>query len=1174
MHPPAVALADLLSVLHHLQPHEHAAATLACGYVLVPSASAESAPPILPELRPPEPGLAPELSAPPPAPDAASAGQLPVVHWRVSEDRAQPSLPATVPAWLGPGGQAVNQQAAFVSNPNATRPPHRPLASAARRQAALRRMLASPNEGAAIDVSALVAACSRGQAVRRLPRLQRPRWPARVQVLLDQSRRLQPLQEDHQLWLASLQKTLGTRLRWAVVQGQPVTTSSDGGAVWPVRCDGTPVLVLGDLGMAQAQGGTARLWAGLGKAVRDAGGRLFALGLLPPRLAARPVPAPWQSWQVNAQRVGPSPRVVIPITASTGLYPATSTAAANVSHQSSGGMAQPPLTRPTEQTLPSAQQALLAALLGNADVSARLLRSLRLALQQGGFKLDVGHEVELWHSPFVQSDSRACQLTTEGAQQARLWWQQLPADLRNELCAVHWRHLQAGSPLLRAEYALALQRGLGPGCPMEVELAAGRQAGEQLMRQAAALQWQSAGRSDLSGLSTDLQDFFRAQSQQQPDLLDQAGDNAQGWQWAWALAHREDWHQWAQGTPPPWLGPDVAAVVAQPARKGPALALTVQNTSHFGASRLNLSAQQPGRAALSNELANARARVQVRPPKPDLALSLGLARLPAERWQAELQRLLGGALGSDDEAFQTVRLALENPPQPGGLAFEHWHLELHGLLRRARAQQAEHKTGAWGGLGADLSASPLALDGLQAGCWVQAGGGVELPAAGAALAQGLQVHVTLPRRMLSLEPVARPAWCDAMWQEGTAQRASGTDGQQLVWVPQGNWLVEGNSGETTHYMLPHGFWWDLDEAEDFYFSKGARLRCPTWAARHGVDDFGYWAEFEIEPPASQLASLSSAAWQGLLTTQRMRFIPPGQFWRGSPVAEAGRLENEELSRVTLTRGCWLADTACTQRLWARVVGYLPERQLERGDDLPVVNVSHDDIRENFFPALARLVPGLQAQLPTEAQWEMAARAGTTTAYPWGDTPSLKHMNFGAFKKKGASRPLAVQQFNANAWGLWQMHGNVWEWCADAQAERFDADALDPWSETGARRVLRGGSWFNYSRSCRAASRIAYDPGSRLDTIGFRLARGLPEAGRAEPGAGRGAPFFAAEPARPLQPGDSAPGSQSARPAPASALAPAPNPTPAPKSPRQVSARSPEPPASRAEIPGRRPTTKK
>lgn len=215
MHSPAVALADLLAVLHRLQPHEHAAAALACGYVRVPGGGDEPAPPKLLELRPPEPPPAADASPPVPPPDAANTSEVSVVHWRVSEDLAQPSPPTAVPAWLGKGGQAANQQAAFVSNPSAARPPHQPVASAARRQATLRRMLASPDDGAAVDVAALVAACSRGQAVRRLPRLQRPRWPARVQVLLDQSRRLQPLQEDHHQWLASLHKTLGRRLQWA-----------------------------------------------------------------------------------------------------------------------------------------------------------------------------------------------------------------------------------------------------------------------------------------------------------------------------------------------------------------------------------------------------------------------------------------------------------------------------------------------------------------------------------------------------------------------------------------------------------------------------------------------------------------------------------------------------------------------------------------------------------------------------------------------------------------------------------------------------------------------------------------------------------------------------------------------------------------------------------------------
>jgi formylglycine-generating enzyme required for sulfatase activity len=123
-----------------------------------------------------------------------------------------------------------------------------------------------------------------------------------------------------------------------------------------------------------------------------------------------------------------------------------------------------------------------------------------------------------------------------------------------------------------------------------------------------------------------------------------------------------------------------------------------------------------------------------------------------------------------------------------------------------------------------------------------------------------------------------------------------------------------------------------------------------WACAYGEDEFGLWEAFEVKG-----------------VRQVLRWIPPGEFWMGSPETEALRFDNEVRHHVTLTQGYWLADTACPQALWEAVVGENPSGF--KGDpNLPVERVSWNDVQEKFLPALNRLVPGLEAQLPSEAQW--------------------------------------------------------------------------------------------------------------------------------------------------------------------------------------------------------------
>lgn len=149
-----------------------------------------------------------------------------------------------------------------------------------------------------------------------------------------------------------------------------------------------------------------------------------------------------------------------------------------------------------------------------------------------------------------------------------------------------------------------------------------------------------------------------------------------------------------------------------------------------------------------------------------------------------------------------------------------------------------------------------------------------------------------------------------------------------------------------------------------------------------------------------------------------------------------RRRDETLHRVKLTEGYWLAETACAQSLWESVTGKNPSRF--KGGDRPVENVSRDDV-QGFMEAVNKQVPGLYACLPTEAEWEYAARAGTKAAFWFGESLTTEKANYNGNRpyvggEKGESRKetVSVKRFEANLWGLYQVHGNVWEWCEDSK----------------------------------------------------------------------------------------------------------------------------------------------
>ncbi|MEO8497949.1 MAG: SUMF1/EgtB/PvdO family nonheme iron enzyme [Planctomycetota bacterium] len=226
----------------------------------------------------------------------------------------------------------------------------------------------------------------------------------------------------------------------------------------------------------------------------------------------------------------------------------------------------------------------------------------------------------------------------------------------------------------------------------------------------------------------------------------------------------------------------------------------------------------------------------------------------------------------------------------------------------------------------------------------------------------------------------------------------------------------------------------------------------------------------------------------------MAWCPPGQFTMGSPPGEAGRDDDEDQLQVTLSRGYWLACTEVTQSQWKSVMPTQPwrvESTVADGDDFPATNVSWEDAVK-FCEALTkrevqaeRLRQGDAYRLPTEAQWEYACRAGTDSAYSFGDD-ARQLAEFGWFGAVGATASAhEVGQKRPNAWGLFDMHGNVAEWCRDEYHERYDATAVIRPAGQELKRVLRGGAWNMGPELCRSAVRYAYfdyGPGRH----GFRI----------------------------------------------------------------------------------------
>jgi len=224
---------------------------------------------------------------------------------------------------------------------------------------------------------------------------------------------------------------------------------------------------------------------------------------------------------------------------------------------------------------------------------------------------------------------------------------------------------------------------------------------------------------------------------------------------------------------------------------------------------------------------------------------------------------------------------------------------------------------------------------------------------------------------------------------------------------------------------------------------------------------------------------------------RLVWIPPGKFMLGSPAEEPGKDADEQpQTAVTLTRGFWLGKSEVTQGEWQAIMGNNPSHFTGAGERAPVEQISWEDAMEfcrritDRERQAGRLPDGYCYTLPTEAQWEYACRAGSAEA----DADTLASRAW--FGADSGNTPHPVAQKKPSLLGLYDMQGNVWEWCLDWKGDYPGGRVVDYYGPAvGSLRIFRGGAWADPELGCRIALRCGGDPSSRSDKIGFRLCLG-------------------------------------------------------------------------------------
>ncbi|UJS24071.1 formylglycine-generating enzyme family protein [Thiothrix winogradskyi] len=286
------------------------------------------------------------------------------------------------------------------------------------------------------------------------------------------------------------------------------------------------------------------------------------------------------------------------------------------------------------------------------------------------------------------------------------------------------------------------------------------------------------------------------------------------------------------------------------------------------------------------------------------------------------------------------------------------------------------------------------------------------------------------------------------------------------------------SNEDSYLKIEQAYWIISDELRLYKLAYLISLTPFSWSGNIEQDHFGDYVDLIFED-----------------VINRFRWIPPGSFLMGSPTSEFGRDDDEIQHSVTLTEGFWMADTVCTQALWLAVMSSNPS-VFSQNLENPVDSVSWGDV-QIFLQRANNSDSGGVLRLPFEAEWEYACRAGTDTPFAF-DAITPRSINYnghhpyvdgvqGLYREETKS----VKSLRANAWGLYQMHGNVWEWCQDWYDDYPSSSVSDPiGAESGTYHVLRGGSWFTPASLARSAQRHCdEETDERYSNYGFRLVLG-------------------------------------------------------------------------------------
>lgn len=261
---------------------------------------------------------------------------------------------------------------------------------------------------------------------------------------------------------------------------------------------------------------------------------------------------------------------------------------------------------------------------------------------------------------------------------------------------------------------------------------------------------------------------------------------------------------------------------------------------------------------------------------------------------------------------------------------------------------------------------------------------------------------------------------------------------------------------------------------------------------------------------------ADAAERAFINKLGMRFIhiKSGKFVMGSPESEMGRVWNETMHYVTISKNFYIQETEVTQKQWKALVGFNPSAFPDCGENCPVDTVSWKQCME-FIKILNEWEGTKKYRLPTEAEWEYACRAGSRTAFANGSItesfckpvdPVLNEIgwycaNSGYKNPPDVLRPHPVKTRKPNSWGIYDMHGNVQEWVLDAckwrdlwkgktgvVTDTYKNNIVDPLSKIGNHRILRGGGWHQPPKYCRSACRSYYKPVAKRNSLGFRILR--------------------------------------------------------------------------------------